>query len=474
MATLRLGSFGYDVSSDKAFSFEGLVVLEQTATSLSGDLRRAGKPNVGVQLTGRFDRVAGGPPAVTGSIDSIRATLDGALLYELAGVSKSLVGRSVIGLADGNLSASQQVPGYAVLYGNDILQGGSGNDILRAWSGDDILVGNEGYDTAIIDVGRNAITAVRWKGEALIAQAGRQETDRLISIEAVRFTDGTVALADLPQFRPMQYLAGYADLAVAFGADQDQAWRHFFDHGSIEQRQVIFSGYGYLASYGDLRVAYGTDAEAAARHYLLYGRTEGRAITFDAAQYLAANADLRAAYGADLDQAALHHLRYGAAEGRPTSFDGLAYIASNPDLIPVVPHTVNAGAMHFVQSGASAGRNVWFDPLRYIASNRDLAESFGADAMGGLKHYLEVGASQSRPYFKFNVEHYLETYADLRAAFGTDTRAATVHWIETGADEGREGFYYPPGWFWIGTSSGTASFVSGIVSSPASQETTPV
>ena len=448
MATLRLGDFGYDASGVEPFTYGQMVVLERTDTLLSGELRQTSGTNVTFQLTGRFVPFGG---AELSAISSVRATVGGALLYELRELSGP--GNRPFQAVVSQDSIYTQSRLGDIFAGDDVLVGGAGDDTLSAQAGNNIILGGGGYDIADISTKQGQVAALRWRSEALITRInlslgrpGLPETDRLGSIEAVRFIEGTVALADLPQFRPLQYLASYADLPAAYGTDQDQAWQHFLNNGSVEQRQVTFSGHAYLASYSDLRAAYGTDAEAAARHYLLYGRAEGRAVTseFSAAQYLAANADLRGAFGADLDRAALHYLQYGAAEGRATSFDGLGYIASQPDLIRILPHTVNAGALHFVETGAKAGFGITFDPLRYIASNRDLADEFGIDTSRATRHYVDHGATENRPLSRFDAARYLETYADLRAAFGTDTRAATVHWIETGAEEGRAGLFDPP------------------------------
>jgi hypothetical protein len=66
----------------------------------------------------------------------------------------------------------------------------------------------------------------------------------------------------------------------------------------------IFNGLEYIASYADLIVAFGADKAAGQRHYDAIGRSEGRVVSFDALEYTASHRDLGAAFGADEDAGA--------------------------------------------------------------------------------------------------------------------------------------------------------------------------
>lgn len=117
--------------------------------------------------------------------------------------------------------------------------------------------------------------------------------------------------------RPLEYIASYADLRLAFGTDATAGREHFIEHGLAEGRSVSFDGLDYIASYTDLIAAFGADRDAGARHFITNGVKEGRLPDiFDGARYLANYADLRAAFDTDTDAAAAHFITFGYAEGR--------------------------------------------------------------------------------------------------------------------------------------------------------------
>ena len=98
MPMLRLGNVGYNTSGPDPFAYLKLTVSERTATLLSGDLLRwTGKPGLAVQITGQFEAAASDGLLRSSVINAVRATLDGALLYELSGLSQSVIAQHVVG-----------------------------------------------------------------------------------------------------------------------------------------------------------------------------------------------------------------------------------------------------------------------------------------------------------------------------------------------------------------------------------------
>ena len=73
--------------------------------------------------------------------------------------------------------------------GNDRLEGGPGNDLLAGGAGDDTLSGGDGLDTAA--TGALRLQAAVSNPAVAGALIGPEGADALLSIEAVRFADGT-------------------------------------------------------------------------------------------------------------------------------------------------------------------------------------------------------------------------------------------------------------------------------------------
>jgi lysophospholipase L1-like esterase len=201
---------------------------------------------------------------------------------------------------------------------------------------------------------------------------------------------------------------------------------------------AIFNGLEYIASYADLILAFGADKAAGQRHYDTIGRFEGRVVSFDALEYTASYGDLSTAFGANEDAGATHYILRGRAEGRSVTFAGLAYIASYDDLIAAFGANGDAGSAHFIANGRAEGRTVGFDGLQYIASHGDLIAAFGVNEDAGSAHFINNGADEGRDRDSFSAYQYLRNHADLRAAFGANNlEAATRHYIEFGFEEGR-------------------------------------
>jgi hypothetical protein len=197
------------------------------------------------------------------------------------------------------------------------------------------------------------------------------------------------------------------------------------------------NGLEYIASYADLIAAFGANADAGVAHYTAAGRVEGRIVSFDGLDYIASYEDLIAAFGTNAEAGAAHFITNGRSEGRFVSFDGLEYIASYEDLIAAFGANASAGAAHFITNGRSEGRSVSFDGLEYIASYADLIAAFGTNAEAGAEHFITNGFTESRARDTFDAQQYLDNYSDLAVAFGSDHEAAVLHYIQNGFAEGR-------------------------------------
>lgn len=172
----------------------------------------------------------------------------------------------------------------------------------------------------------------------------------------------------LPQgFDGLQYIASYADLAAAFGANRVAGEQHFLSNGQAEGRQAdLFSETQYLKNYGDLQGAFGTDVNAATSHFITNGLAEGR-----------------------VDDAP-----------SPAQIDGLQYIASNPDLIAAFGANAAAGQQHYVANGQAEGRVLDnFNETQYVANYADLQGAFGANTEAATAHYISNGFAEGRDDF---------------------------------------------------------------------------
>ena len=330
--------------------------------------------------------------------------------------------------------------------GDDTLEGGEGDDELQGGPGADTLIGGHGDDTLIGGAGANMVVfsgtsaqhlAVLHHAESHFIDrvANRDGADKLSDIENVLF--GGVP-TPFPGRIPtvLEYIASYADLMGAFGANQDSAFQHLRLAGALEGRTISFDGFEYIASYGDLSNAFGANGGAGVSHFIQTGRFEGRTITFDGLEYIASYGDLSNAFGANGDAGARHFIEAGRNEGRQITFNALEYIATYGDLIDGFGANGGLGASHFIQAGRSEGRTITFDGLEYIASYGDLIGAFGANGELGASHFIQTGKSEGRAE-SFNPAQYLANYADLKAAFGTDQELATIHYIEHGFSEHR-------------------------------------
>ncbi|MGE3294674.1 MAG: right-handed parallel beta-helix repeat-containing protein, partial [Geminicoccaceae bacterium] len=168
-----------------------------------------------------------------------------------------------------------------------------------------------------------------------------------------------------------------------------------------------FDGLQYIASYADLTAAFGADRAAGEAHYLNAGKAEGRRIDlFSETQYLKNYGDLQAAFGHDANQATIHYISSGANEGRtddapsPAEVDGLQYIASNPDLIAAFGANAAAGQQHYAQFGQAENRLLDnFNETQYLGNYADLSAAFGDNTDAATTHYIQAGFAEGRNDF---------------------------------------------------------------------------
>ncbi|WP_395453993.1 right-handed parallel beta-helix repeat-containing protein (plasmid) [Azospirillum melinis] len=209
-------------------------------------------------------------------------------------------------------------------------------------------------------------------------------------------TGSTPAAAGAPAFSPLAYIASYADLSAAFGANAAAGAAHYAASGRAEGRTVSFDPLAYIASYGDLTAVFGTNGDAAAAHYIGSGRAEGRSVSFDPLAYIASYGDLTAALGTDRTAAAMHYIASGRAEGRTVSFNPLSYLAANPDLAAAFGTDTTRADLHYLGSGRTEGRSTGFNASAYLAANADVAAATGGDLTAAMRHYILNGRLEGR------------------------------------------------------------------------------
>ncbi|PWC73916.1 right-handed parallel beta-helix repeat-containing protein [Azospirillum sp. TSH64] len=209
-------------------------------------------------------------------------------------------------------------------------------------------------------------------------------------------TGNTPAAAAGPAFSPLAYIASYADLSAAFGANAAAGAAHYAASGRAEGRSVSFDPLAYIASYGDLSAIFGANGDAGAAHYIGSGRAEGRAVSFDPLAYIASYGDLTAALGTDRTAAAMHYIGSGRAEGRTVSFNPLSYLAANADLAAAFGTDTTRADLHYLGSGRTEGRSTGFNASAYLAANADVAAATGGDLTAAMRHYILNGRLEGR------------------------------------------------------------------------------
>ncbi len=294
------------------------------------------------------DVFAATPAIVTGGgVDAVESALSLALPANVENLT--LVGAADIdgaGNSLGNILAGN--------VGANRLFGGAGDDGLFGAPGNDLLNGGDGADYASY-VGPRSLYAVVGNGGELVVASAAEGVDRLAGIETLVFADAVLPTTTVDSAR--EYLASYADLMTAFGADGAAGLSHFATTGHAEGRTVTFDGLEYIASYGDLVNVLGLNADAGAAHYIQAGRFEGRTTSFDGLQYIASYGDLIVAFGANADAGATHYLASGFSEHRvPDLFDATQYLAKYADLQAAFGANTEAATIHYLTAGYFEGR----------------------------------------------------------------------------------------------------------------------
>ena len=161
----------------------------------------------------------------------------------------------------------------------------------------------------------------------------------------------------------------------------------------------------YLALYADLQNAFGAqNYTAATQHWLDHGISEGRISSpaFDVRYYLGQYPDLQNAFGAQNYAAAVQHwLDYGIREGRVSSpvFDVRYYLGQYPDLQNAFGTNYAAAIQHWLDNGIREGRRgaAAFAPAYYLATYPDVAAAYGANNYrGAIIHWLVFGKNEGR------------------------------------------------------------------------------
>jgi len=121
-------------------------------------------------------------------------------------------------------------------------------------------------------------------------------------------------------FDAKYYAEQYADLAEAFGNDEEALYNHYVTFGFNEGRSMnaLIDVKQYREAYADLDAAFGDNWDAYVDHYLTYGFREGRNAygEFDARYYMETYSDLSAAFGDDVLALYTHYMNHGREEGR--------------------------------------------------------------------------------------------------------------------------------------------------------------
>lgn len=192
---------------------------------------------------------------------------------------------------------------------------------------------------------------------------------------------------------------------------------------TTDEKVTVYNGVDYSAVYdpdyyrennADVAAAFGNDQEQLIWHFVEFGMAEGRCAKADFNvvyyKYALQNDDLRNAYGGDMKQYYYHYMNYGQYEGRSVSdydaiFDADYYLEQNPDVYENI-------VSRFTSDGNLKGWALW--------------------------HYCEFGMSEGRSGSEnFKIFNYLAANADVYAAYQKDLKLATVHYLNFGKNEGR-------------------------------------
>ena len=153
--------------------------------------------------------------------------------------------------------------------GADRLEGGGGDDLLAGGAGDDTLWGGDGADTASTGALRRQATISNPNGYGTLA--GPEGTDTLLSVDAVRFADGTAYFGP-DSFGAAVHRLYLATLGRAADAPGLGAWAAALESGAISMEDAAA---GFTGS-AEFTGRYGAP-DAAGFVALLYQNVLGRA-----------------------------------------------------------------------------------------------------------------------------------------------------------------------------------------------------
>ena len=162
--------------------------------------------------------------------------------------------------------------------GSDRLFGSSGNDLLYANTGEAFIVGGSGLDISVLSGLRNQ-SAVDLLPNGAIASVGPDGPDIHVTVESLRFTDGSLSFSTdttaSQVYRVYQVALGHAPDAIGLGY-----WTTLLDTGSAALRDValaVSNSAEFKAKYGALddtgfvsqlyRDALGREADASGLAY---------------------------------------------------------------------------------------------------------------------------------------------------------------------------------------------------------------
>jgi hypothetical protein len=148
-------------------------------------------------------------------------------------------------------------------------------------------------------------------------------------------------------FFPEYYLQSNEDIRNVIGTDQQNAWRHYLEHGIEEERRPnpFFDPKFYREFHSDLSTMNGKQL---LDHWIKHGLKEGRrgCEDFWIMFYLKSHEDLVRAFGSDLGAAFDHWKTHGNAEARRTAPSRVLriYCRNAGETIEIVVRTGAEGA----------------------------------------------------------------------------------------------------------------------------------
>ena len=177
---------GYSLSAPT-----GSQVFTFTGGGLSGPVTVTSTiaSNLKVDVVNGDTLVTSGSIAVDGAIKVIRANGELTTTFNIsagAGDQKIIANR-MEAILDGGEGNDELIGGAA----NDILRGGLGNDVLNGGGGVDKIDGGAGDDTAVFAGAKSAYKFIQNSSGIIKSFSATEGEDSLISIEYMRFSDGT-------------------------------------------------------------------------------------------------------------------------------------------------------------------------------------------------------------------------------------------------------------------------------------------